>query len=83
MKYTVVWIPSAEQDLAELWLIATDRAAVTQAANEIDRLLRHDPEQQGESRSDGVRVLLVAPLGVQFEVLSDDRLVRVLHVWDY
>jgi len=83
VRYTVVWIPSAERDLADLWLTATDRAAVTRAANDIDRLVQHDPDQQGESRPDGVRILFVAPLGVRFEVLPDDRLVRVLHVWQY
>ena len=31
----------------------------------------------------GRRMLLVAPLGVNFEVFPGDRLVRVLHVWRF
>src|SRR5262249_46426250 len=64
MNFTVVWDPAAEQELAELWINAPDRNAVTQAANHIDRTLQTDPEQHGESRPDGRRILIVAPLGV-------------------
>jgi hypothetical protein len=39
MKYTVVWVPSAEQELAALWIAAADRREVTQAANDIDQRL--------------------------------------------
>jgi hypothetical protein len=49
MSYTVAWKPSAEQDLASLWTSASDRQAVTDAANRIDALLRVDPNTQGES----------------------------------
>ena len=83
MNYTVLWDPAAEQELADVWITAADRAAVTSAADEIDRRLRRDPEQQGESRDDGRRVLLVSPLGVLFRVLPDDRIVRVIQVWSF
>jgi hypothetical protein len=42
MNYTVVWVPSAEQELAALWMAAADRDAVTRAAHEIDQQLRTD-----------------------------------------
>jgi hypothetical protein len=83
MKYTVVWIPDAEQELAAIWMAAPDRNAVTAAAHIIDTLLREDPETRGESREHDRRVLLEAPLGVLFKVLPDDRLVRVLGVWHF
>ena len=75
MTYTVVWDPAVEQDLAHLWISAPDRQALSAAADQIDQLLRTDPEQQGESRPEG-RVLLIAPLGVLFHVLEQDRIVR-------
>jgi plasmid stabilization system protein ParE len=83
MNFTVLWDPEAEQELAAIWVAAADRAAVTAATDEIDRLLRTNPEQRGESRDDGRRILLVAPLGVLFRVLPDDRVVRVLQVWSF
>jgi hypothetical protein len=83
VRYTVLWKPEAERRLAELWLNAVDRNAVTQAANEIDRRLQTNPDQEGESRSDGRRLLLVNPLAVLFEVVPDDRIVYGLTVWQY
>jgi hypothetical protein len=35
MIYTVVWVPDALDELTSLWLIAADRAAVTDASNRI------------------------------------------------
>jgi plasmid stabilization system protein ParE len=81
MRYTVVWVPSAAQDLAAIWIEAEDRNAVTSAADRIDRLLREDPHRQGEPHYGSVRILLVPPLGIDFEVLEEDRLARVLTVW--
>jgi hypothetical protein len=81
MRHTVIWTPTAEDDLAALWIAATDRQAVTVAADTIDALLRTDPTTRGESRFDTVRMLRVPPLGVDFEVVDDDRIVYVLSVW--
>jgi hypothetical protein len=81
MIWTVAYKPSAEQELARLWNDAPDRAAVTDAANQIDALLKVDPLTQGESRSGTTRILFVPPLAVLFEVSEDDRYVDVLQVW--
>jgi hypothetical protein len=48
MIYTVVWLQLAEQELADVWLRASDRRAVTQAANRIERGLRRDAHLQGQ-----------------------------------
>jgi hypothetical protein len=79
--YTVVWKRSAEQQLAALWLLASNRNAVTRAAARIDLLLWADPDQQGTPIFDTIRQLIVPPLGVEFEVVEDDRIVWVLSVW--
>jgi hypothetical protein len=81
MTYTVLWRPVAEQRLAEIWTLASDRNAITQAAHAIDEALRTDPENVGEARADDVRILFEAPLGVLFTVSPDDRVVYVLSVW--
>lgn len=84
MKWTVVYLPDAEQELAALWVDPASRADVTDASNRIDRLLQRDPEKVGESREEpDQRVVFVAPLAVLFRVTADDRLVEVIHVWKY
>jgi len=83
MKFEVIWIPSAVQELAAIWLQASDRQAVTTAAHAIEKRLESDPENDGESRPKGRRILHSKPLGVRYRVLVDRRLVKVLRVWRY
>ena len=83
MKWTVVYLPACEQELADLWLDPASRAEIADAANRIDRLLQRDP-QAGESReNEDERVLFVAPLGALYRVNDDDCLVEVVHVWKF
>lgn len=80
--YDVEWGPQAENMLAAIWMIATDRDAVNDAAAEIDRRLARDPLQFGESRTSSVhRVGYVLPLGVEYEVIEDDKRVIVQGVF--
>jgi mRNA-degrading endonuclease RelE of RelBE toxin-antitoxin system len=83
MNYTVLWTPSAERDLTDLWLQATDREAVRSAADTLDSLLRIDAPMRGESRYESVRIVHAAPLGVDIEVDEGNRTVWVLRVWRY
>lgn len=80
MKFTVTWLPDAEAELAELWMSAADRERVQIAADQIDRQLRLRPNDVGESRPEGRRVLISPPLTVFYLVRDDDRLVHVSHV---
>jgi hypothetical protein len=80
MRWTVVWRNSALDDLAAIWLNATDRRAVTEAANRIDQTLRTDADQKGEDFY-GDRLYVDGPLAVTFSVNADDCIVRVLQVW--
>jgi plasmid stabilization system protein ParE len=79
MKYTVVWLPAALNQLADLWNHAPDRKAITEAADRIDRLLAVDPEMRGQAYQ-GRRILFQPPLAVRFAVRPDDRLVEVAQV---
>jgi len=81
MIFTVTYKPSAEQELANIWLQAPDHRAVTDAANRIDVLFRADPHSQGESRGEQTRISFERPLAVQFEIHDQDRIVEVLKVW--
>jgi plasmid stabilization system protein ParE len=80
MKFTVVWKRLANAKLATIWIEAADRSAVSAAADAIDHLLKTSPLDQGESRSDNERVLIVSPLAVLYEVHVEDRRVDVLAV---
>jgi len=81
MKYTVLWKPTAEADLARIWTAATDRNAVAAAADRIDALLARDPHSRGESRGGSIRIMVELPLAVHFRVQDADRMVYVLKVW--
>ena len=81
MRYTVLWSPDAENDLAAIWLAANDRTAVTAAGNQIDTFLHQDAHLQGESRHGRLRILFIPPSAVDFEAIRDDRIARVLTVW--
>jgi mRNA-degrading endonuclease RelE of RelBE toxin-antitoxin system len=83
MNYRVVWSPGAELELADVWLAATDRNQISRIAREIDVRLQQNPNEEGESRTPGVRILIEAPLGVSFQVEESRRRVLVVHVWRF
>jgi plasmid stabilization system protein ParE len=80
MKYTVTWKPATKDQLAEIWMAAPDRAAVSTAANAIDRLLRDNAENEGEARGGISRILIVEPLIVAYDLHELDRRIDVLSV---
>ena len=83
MKFTVVYLPSAEQQLADLWLKAADPASVSRASDKIDRLLENDPLAIGESRVANLRIVFESPLAVVYDVREADLLVKVWSVWQW
>jgi plasmid stabilization system protein ParE len=82
VRYTVVWSPDAERELARVWNHASDRGGITNAANFLDRERARDPNNLGESRPSGIRIAHWLPLGIRFAISEDDRFVRVLAVWE-
>jgi plasmid stabilization system protein ParE len=82
MNYRVVWGPRAEDLLAAVWLAAADRNRVSQAVATLDRLLARAPLELGESRASSVqRVAFEPPIGIEFEVVEDDKRVIVQGVF--
>lgn len=80
MRCTVTWHPDAQSELACIWLDASERQAVADAANEIDRELSQDPDQKGEEFY-GDRLFVALPLAVTYAVFPDDLRVQILQVW--
>ena len=82
MKYRVAWTDPAESELAEVWLIANDRSAVTQMANHLERQLSFDPLNVGESRESSLsRIVYSSPIGMYFEIIPDDLKVLIHSIW--
>jgi len=78
MNYTVRYDSSAEADLAGIWSGASDRSAVTEAAAWLDDRLARIPLRLGEARQSSVhRIVFRLPLGIEYEVVEDDKLVLV------
>jgi hypothetical protein len=79
MRYTVIWRDTALQQLATIWMAATDRAAVNRAVDDVDAELTNDPDQKGEDYF-GDRYILNAVMWALYHVYPDDRVVHVLQV---
>ena len=81
MNYSGIWEP-AENDLASTWIAATDRTAVTQASHRLDMALVRHPFALGLPRNSSVnRTAVDLPLGIDYEIIEDDKTVRVVRVW--
>jgi hypothetical protein len=73
-------VSDAESELAQIWLESVSRDSVTSAANAIDTALANDAESAGSPLAEGMNALDVPPLRALFEILEEDRMVRVLKV---
>jgi hypothetical protein len=82
MSYRVIWSPSAENDLTTAWLAATDQLAVTNAAHRFDLALGRHPFAIGLPRNSSLnRTAVDLPLGIDYEIVEDDKTVRVIRAW--
>jgi hypothetical protein len=63
MRYTVVSTDRVPDELAEIWLQAADRSAISQAASENERILRLTPLAPGMDHG-SFRTLTVGPFTV-------------------
>lgn len=80
MTYTVVWVRSAEADLARYWTESQDRQAIADAADALDRMLRADGEFIGAQIAGQRRRLTIQPLTIDFEVSEQDLKITVVDV---
>lgn len=79
-RRTVVWVTDAETELADIWLASASRDRVTSASHAIDIALGENAELIGNPLAEGLIAYDEPPLRVLFEILGDDRLVRILKV---
>lgn len=81
MNYRVVWDVTAYRELERIWSEAEHIRPYLNAFDEIESLLAVDAHEQGESRPDGRRILIVSPLGVLFRAQPRLGETHVLDVW--
>jgi hypothetical protein len=79
MRYTVTWLPDAQNELARLWMQAADRQAMSAASNRIDQLLARVPLSVGTAQGSDYR-LVVGPLEVVYTVSPPDCFVEVIYI---
>jgi hypothetical protein len=79
MKYTLVYVKAAENQLTRIYLNAPDPQAVSDASNRIDRELANDAHRKGSPRA-GYRIYTDDPLAVLFHVDPGDRMVKIVQV---
>lgn len=79
MLFYVSYVQRAQNQLAAIWLNASDRNAVTKASDRIDRLLRSQPLAVGEDLG-AYRRLHDPPLEVIYTASPDDCLVQVWRI---
>ena len=83
MSHFVFWSPEADAKIQSLVAEADDQARFVRVAREIDFWLARDPLNFGESRFDTVRLGVVSPLAVLFDVLDEPPTVIVLDIWSF
>jgi plasmid stabilization system protein ParE len=78
--YQVFWHAAAEQQLAAIWLNASERREVAATVNALDEALRQHPQAVGESREGPYRISIMRPLAFIFRVSESDCSVWVMRV---
>lgn len=80
--FRVDWLQSALDELTTLWTSADsdDRVAITAATHVIERRLKANAPNEGESRPGGRRIIFAAPLAVTFRIEPDRITATVMHV---
>lgn len=82
MNYRVEWPDDPLDELANVWTVAPDRNAVTAAAHQIEQDLARAPYARGFLiGSPQTRTTVEYPLGIDYEIIEDDKKVRILRVW--
>jgi hypothetical protein len=80
MRFTVTWLPDAQNELADIWNCASNKRAVSAAANHIDHQLKDDPQNKADFL-DPDWMYVSPPLGVVLQIIEDDRRVEITQVW--
>jgi hypothetical protein len=82
MNYVVHWTEEALDELAAAWTATSDRNAVTAASYRLESDLAREAYKRGIPRNSTVnRTATDLPLGIDYEIIEDDRKIRIVRVW--
>ena len=83
--FSLIWQPNSQLMFIGMWMTAgaAMRRRIAQAVQRIILQLSADPQNAGESRDRGRRVMREAPVGVLFKVDAKRMRVRILQIWEY
>ncbi len=76
-RYRVEWDSYVEDELAEIWIVASDRDAVTAAQAAGDKLLSSDPYGAGTHVSEGLYRIRIPPLSMIYSIHEPQGIVDV------
>lgn len=76
-QYKVGLTREAEDSLAEIWVQAADRQAVTEAETAIHAMLRSNPVEQRRLVAEGLFKIVCAPLAAYYSVDEERRHVEI------
>lgn len=76
-RYTVIWWQAAEDELLRIWLDSSERSRINESVLEIDKLLSSRADTVGEASHEGLRMLEVDALRIQYSISEEDCLVKV------
>ena len=80
MDYEIDWLPSADDELLDVWLRHPhDRIAINAASRVIERILSRDAHRLGTS-IDNYRYIIVGPLGFLFTASSNEGRAVIIEV---
>ena len=77
IHYMVIQPKWVDEQLAQLWLAASDRSAVTAASHVIYHELSADAETKGEEVEQSLRKFVCGPLWVYYTAHPDDCIVKI------
>jgi len=91
MRCTVTWDDDAQAELMERWLLSSsdERSHLSRGINHIDAALRENAHQKGAVLRGNEPLRFYSapvipgrpPIGVVYQFVLDDRLVKVLQLW--
>ncbi|HEX7449486.1 MAG TPA: hypothetical protein VF306_18155 [Pirellulales bacterium] len=77
-NYSIKWLTSALNELAELWLNAADRSEVNASLDAIESRLEESPTEWGEELAEDLRSFSSGTVRVLFYVIEPAKVVRVV-----
>jgi hypothetical protein len=78
--FTVIWLKSARQQLADIWLRANDRKSLSRTVDKFDMALKSNPATIVADDREGLRIATLPGLRIVFTITEDDRLVHVVRI---